>query len=767
MAIEKKEFQLEDKRLYEAEKWIDNQIKIAKQNDKELEDKIADLKKQSKGRYNEELEISEKLYNITHKNLEKYLEAKPTPYFARIDFREKRSINIESYYIGKFGLGDNTNGEEKVIDWRAPIADVYYSGTQGEVTYKIPNGYVDGELYLKRKFIIKDSKLKDAFDEGINEIILRSAENGENALADEFLRINLEENISGKLKDIVATIQKEQNDIIRSDRNSALVVQGSAGSGKTTIALHRLAYLLYKHSKSISGKDVLVVAPNKLFLDYISDVLPGLGANKVKQVTFEDMALKLLNLKGKVYTKDKKLADVLEENDEIKRKCITAASTLKGSPLFKEIIDEYLKYIEKKDSEIEDIKVENYVLFDKKEVKRLFVGDMAHLPIDKRKDEIKKYFELKINDKIINICEKISFNYEYNIARIKKTMEDGIERRKKLIQLYDERDFRKKNITHLSRKRMDEYFENWKHTNTEKLLGEFFNSKEVMKEIVGNKVPSKLLKYMVDEFNSNTKNDTIDADDLAVMLYIKFSIEQISEKSIYKHIVIDEAQDYSIFQFSALRKLSLNDSFTIVGDLGQGIYFYKGIDNWKDLNSYIFNENFKYVALTQSYRSTVEIINFANEVLKKQSNGLKPAKPVLRHGKAPEVIEFKCNKEFCEKVDAIVVDVEKAGKKTIAVVGKNHAECKRIKDYLRRYGKYDWKLIRDNEKNYDLTRVVIPSYMTKGLEFDCTIVYNCSDDDYSNNELDKKILYVVLTRALHFEYIFYNGKKSKLIDNYY
>lgn len=763
MAISKSEFELEYKKLNEAEKWIDDQIKIAKENDKGLEDKIADLKKQSKGRYNEELEISEKLYDITHKNLEKYLEAKPAPYFARIDFREKRSVNIESYYIGKFGLGDNTNGEEKVIDWRAPIADVYYSGTQGEVTYRIPDGYVDGELYLKRKFIIKEAELKDAFDEGINEIILKSAGNEENALTDEFLRINLEENISGKLKDIVATIQKEQNDIIRSERNAALVVQGSAGSGKTTIALHRLAYLLYKYSKNLSGKDVLVVAPNRLFLDYISDVLPGLGANKVKQVTFEDMAMKLLNLKGKVYSKDKKLADVLEESDDKKREYITASSNLKGSALFKEIIDEYLKYIEKKDSEIEDIKVENYLLFDKKEIKRLFVGDMSHLPIDKRKDEIKKYFELKINDKIISICEKISFNYEYNIARIKKTMEDGIERRKKLIQLYDERDFRKKEITRLARKSMDDYFENWKHTDTEKLFGEFFNSKEVINEVIGDKIPSRLLKYITNEFNLNTENDIVDADDLAIMLYIKFNIEPIDEKNVYKHIVIDEAQDYSIFQFSAIRKLSSNDSFTIVGDLGQGIYFYKGIDNWKDLNSNIFKENFKYVALTQSYRSTVEIINFANEVLKKQSNGLKPAKPVLRHGREPEVIEFKCNKEFCEKVDNIVGEVEKAGKKTIAVVGKNHAECKKIKDYLRRYGKYDWKLIKDNEKNYDLTRVVIPSYMTKGLEFDCTIVYNCNDSDYTDSELDKKILYVVLTRALHFEYVFYNGQKSKLI----
>lgn len=762
--ILKSELEYEEKKLSENEEWIDDQIEIAKKNDRELEKKIAELKKQAKGRYNEELELSEKLYDLTHKNLEKYVEAKPSPYFARIDFREKRSVEIEKYYIGKFGLGDNKTGEEKVIDWRAPIADVYYSGTQGEVTYKIPDGYIDGELSLKRKFIIDNEKIKDAFDEGINEIILKSSGNEENVLTDEFLRINLEKNISGKLKDIVATIQKEQNDIIRSDKNSVLVVQGSAGSGKTTIALHRLAYLLYKYSKSLKGKDVLVIGPNKLFLDYIADVLPSLGSENVKQVTFEDMAIQLLNLKYKIITKDKKLAEIIEQNKS-KAKLIAASSKLKGSIEFKEIIDKYLKHIEKLDSEVEDIKIENYVLFEKKEIRRLFVEDMGHLPIDKRKDEIKKYFELKLGDKVKAICEKVEFNYEYSIARVKKVMEDCEERRKKLIRLYNERDAKKKSIMTNVKKVMNDYFEGWKHTDTEKLLEQFLNNDALLKEISQNKIPKGLLKYIISEFNRNSKDGFVDADDLGVMLYIKFNIEQMEDKNLYKHIVIDEAQDYSIFQYAVLKKLNPNNSFTIVGDLGQGVYFYKGIGKWQDINEYIFDENFKYVSLTQSYRSTVEIINFANKVLEKQNNGLKPAEPVLRHGDKPEIIEFKNNKEFCEKVDEIVDYIEKQGKRTIAVIGKNHNECKKIKDYLRRYGKHDWKLIKDNEKDYELNRIVIPSYMTKGLEFDCSIVYNCDTINYAENELDARILYVVLTRALHYEYIFYSGDVSKLITD--
>ena len=183
MSIDKQQFEYEINYFTNCKQWIKKEIDIASKSDKVLQEKIALLKKQAKGKYNEELETSEKLYQITHKNLEKYTEAKEQPYFARIDFREDRRDD-ESYYIGKFGLGDSVTGDEVVIDWRAPIADLYYSGTEGRTSYEIPDGFIDGELKLKRKFLIRDSKLKDAFDEGINELILGSSDD-ENVLMDE------------------------------------------------------------------------------------------------------------------------------------------------------------------------------------------------------------------------------------------------------------------------------------------------------------------------------------------------------------------------------------------------------------------------------------------------------------------------------------------------------------------------------------------------------------------------------------------------------
>ena len=231
----------ERKNLKDPKVWLDLEIERIKNEENEMKERVSVLEKKSKGSYNQELDINKRLYNILKKNMTSYEEAKEKPYFAKIDFREFRK-DPESFYIGKTGLGDMVNGEEKVIDWRAPIADLYYSGTQGDAYYVAPSGVIEGELKVKRKFLFnKNNDIEKCFDEGINEIILKVQDDEENALIDEFLKVNLEESTGNKLKEVVATIQKEQNDIIRADKSFPMIIQGSAGSGKTTVALHRLA----------------------------------------------------------------------------------------------------------------------------------------------------------------------------------------------------------------------------------------------------------------------------------------------------------------------------------------------------------------------------------------------------------------------------------------------------------------------------------------------------------------------------------------------
>lgn len=758
MAIEERERLIEGKYLEDTVSWINDEIGRVEENKDHLKGRIDSLRREARGKYNEELETAEKLYKITSKSLEKYAEGKGSPYFARIDFREKKR-DVESYYIGKFGLGDGNTGEERVIDWRSPIADLYYGGTFGECYYRAPMGLIIGDLSLKRKFIIRDEKLIEAFDEGINEVILRGNNEEGSALVDEFLKVNLEESGSSKLKEVVATIQKEQNDVIRSEKNIPLILQGAAGSGKTTVALHRVAYLLYKYKEKLLPKDILIIAPNKVFLDYISDVLPNLGVDNIKQNTYEEIVCEILNIKEKIITKDNKLAHILEEGKDIDD--LISTSKIKGSIEFKALIDSYLQHIEKEDGErIEDIKVYDYVLFNKEEIKRLFNEDLKKMSINVRKDEIKRYFTLKLEDKIRNILEKVNFYYEYKVARVKNKMADSEERRKSLTEIYDERDNKRKDIRYMSNLCFNEYFEKWKEVKTQNLYIDFLKNinKFISKDDLF--INAEIIEKILNEIIENENKGIIDSEDLAPMLYLKFKIEDVPEKFKYKHIVVDEAQDYSEFQMVTLRHMVEMNSLTLVGDLAQGIYFYKGISNWQKIIKGVFNDEVNYVSLNKSYRSTVEIINFAEKALIK---GVDLPVPVFRHGKEVEVIQFKNNKEFGEKLDEIVKFIQDSGKNTVAVICKNYNECKKLKTHLNKYSNYKWDTVKDTSKSINSSMIIIPAYMTKGLEFDCSIIYNCNGDNYSDNELDRKILYVALTRALHYEYIFYNGKKSSLI----
>ena len=706
--------EFEKHKLKETVEWLNKQINLAAGKQEELEKKVSMLKKSSGGTYNEELVLTQQVYEFANKNLQKYSDAAYKPYFARIDFKENRR-DKESYYIGKFGLNDKGEGEEKVIDWRAPISDLYYSGQQGEVTYKAPIGFVCGELSLKRKFLIKDEKLENAFDEGINDIILKSSNDDteDNALVDEFLKINLEESIGSKLKDVVATIQKEQNKIIRASKNTVMIIQGSAGSGKTTVALHRLAYLMYKYSENLSTQEILVVAPNKLFLDYISDILPSLGVSGVMQSTFEDIACSILKYIGKIYTKDMKFSSVMEETNRDKVKCITTCSKFKGSMTYKKIMDRYLKYIEKQDTQVEDIIVSENILFSSMEIKRLYSKDLIHLPLNKRKQEIRRYFNLKLKDTIPEMMEKIDYTYLKLIHSAKEDIADDVSKRKKIIELYDKRDEEKKKLKPNAKKAMDVYFKHWSQKSVIDLYFNLLLDEEAFTELTEGKISTKLYAIIKADIIKNMNDNIIDSDDLAALLYLQFKIDGL-EKFTFSHIVIDEAQDYSNFQLLMLKNIAANDSFTIVGDIGQGIYYYKGIESWQKLMSEVFKGEANYIPLSQSYRSTIEIINVANKVLEKQLNYITPAKPVLRHGKEPELIGYNAEKEFADKVDEIVKSVKTSGKKSIAVIGKTFEECKHIKAQLKKYSKNDWELIKNTDKNFQSERIIIPSYMTKG-----------------------------------------------------
>ena len=726
-----------------------------------IEEKLRALTKEAKGNYNEEKETTEKISSFLKKDIQNYEEAAMAPYFGRVDFREVKGQE-ESIYIGKQSISSTKDGEEIVVDWRTPVADLYYSGTGGYSYYKAPNGIIEGNLSLKRKFLFKDSNLEEIFDEGINEIIVKSGIE-ETDLVDEFLKINLEESRGKKLKEVVATIQKEQNEIIRWPKNLPIIVQGSAGSGKTTVALHRLAYLIYRYSELIKGKDILVLAPNKLFLNYISDILPNLGVEEVNQTTFQELVSKFLKSKFKVKSKDEKLREIIENEDTLRSRLIINSSKIKGTLSFKDIIDRYIAILEGASVDVDNITISGYTLFNKREIVRLYLKDLKSYPINKRKDEIKRYLNLKIKERIEILCLQVDLDWDGKIKEVKREHEDSGERRKKLIEIYSERDAIKDDIRSNSKKVMNDYFKAWRGINSKDIYLDLFKNDELFDMATMGKIPEEISNYMKEEVISNYDKGIIDEDDLAPILYINMLLEGIDEKSKYSHIVVDEAQDYNPFQVYLINRLTKGNSLTLVGDIGQGIYYYKGIRDWKDIVDKVFEGNATYIQLTQSYRSTVEIIEFANASLEAQKLDLKKAKPVLRHGDIPKIIKCLNEKEAAGKILTVIEEIIKNGKSSIGIITKSLEEGKTLEKILKKNKLKNISLVKGNEKENNDDIVIIPSYLTKGLEFDATIIYNPSKENYSDTLLDQRLLYVSLTRALHYEYIIEIDNLSSLI----
>ena len=746
---------LEDKR-----KLIKNEINFKSNRLEEVATKLSQLVKEVKGSYSVEKETFKVLKESLEKDIGNYTEAINNPYFGRIDFKENGNFE-EIIYIGKNGISNTKDVEEIVVDWRAPVADLYYSGTSKESYYKSPKGIIEGKLETKRKFLFNNDEIEKVFDEAIDQIMVSGEEGKE--LVDEFLKINLEANTGKKLKEVVSTIQKEQNEIIRWPKNLPIIVQGSAGSGKTTIALHRLAYLIYRYNENLKGEDILVLAPNKLFLNYISDILPSLDVSEVKQNTFEDLMLSKLKIKLEVYDKDKKIKQILNEKDEFKKKLILNSSKVKGTLVYKKMLERFIKLIEHISFDIKDIRVKEEVLFDKKYIEKLYKNDFKMHPINKRKDEIKKYLQLNLKNKVEVTLAAIDEKYDFKVLEIKREHKDIEKRRKFLIDIYDERDMLKESVKKNAKREFNAYFKEWKSINSSDLYKEFFNNEELFDSATAGRIPKVLEQYMKSEFDNNIKNNIIDEDDLAPLYYIKILIDGISDEERFKHIVVDEVQDYSMFQLDVIRNLAIGNSLTLVGDLAQGIYYYKGINSWDELIKDVFNSEATYVQLSQSYRSTVEIIDFASKVLNSQNLNIKECKPVLRHGEKPKIIEVKIEEEYVTEIENIIKLLKENNKRSMAVITKDDKEANNFYRILQKNSKYKFGIVTEKNDKCEEDFLIIPSYLTKGLEFDCTILLNPSEDRYSESLLDKKLLYVSLTRALHMEFIIKLDSITKLI----
>ena len=588
--------------------------------------------------------------------------AKSNPYFARIDFKSKNFF--DKCYIGKKGVTDYDNNVI-TVDWRAPISSLYYDSNVGECKYIAPEGIIEGNLLLKRQYTIEKGKL-------INFNDVDTVSN------DELLKPYLSVSADNRLKNIVSTIQSEQNQIIREDMYKNLVIQGVAGSGKTTVALHRIAYLVYNNRELFKPSDYMVIGPNKFFVSYISNILPDLDVNGVTQNTLDELFLTYMKEDFKINNS----LDIIKNTDEV--------SCYKVSMNMKKDIDDYFEQLEILPNE--DFTVDKIKVLDKNYIKTIY-------------EEINKNIFKNVKSRINRLILLLEKDIDENFSNISKK--------------YINNEISHKNI------------ENFK-SNINNYLKKYF--------VILNKKPKSIYMDILKIkgiYCSYLNKNQINIEDIPALMYIKYKLSGSNDFDNYRHIVIDEAQDYGEFTFYSLNKLFKNASFSIYGDLAQSLYSYRSIDNWECLEK-IFN-NFQILKLNKSYRTTIEIMEEANKI--NELLNLDKAIPVIRHGKEVSYT----NKEILDLINEI-----KSRYKTIAIITKTQEEANNL------YGKLKEKikinLINSSNLNYDSDLNILPSYLSKGLEFDSVIIVGENGFD-KNNKLEMKLLYVSMTRALHELYI--------------
>lgn len=685
-------------------------------------DKLSDL-----NQYLSALNSQTFSYTELEKRIAKYEKMIDSPYFSRIDFTEDGYDDTEKIYIGLFNLMDENTHEIKVYDWRAPISSIYYRSELGPVEYKAPSGIIKGTVSLKRQYRIINGKLEYFFDSNVN-------------IVDEMLMEALSKNMTSKMKTIVETIQKQQDLIIRDLDNDLLVVQGVAGSGKSSVALHRIAFLLYQGlNLQLSSNNIIVISPNTLFSKYISNVLPELGENNISEYTFENIFVKLFDNKLSVKTKSENFENIICAETEVKRNLLRSYDEFKGSTVFLKIIERFIKYFERKLISFEDVYFDGEIIETRQLLKAFLLSGKLDMPTAKKL----KIIESRIMDRVHD---------KKNIRRSK--IEEAVNKSK-------EHEFEVKAFTRVLAARETSSFLNKIHKFTE------FNSYDLYKKMFSDKNLFKKLAQglslpdNIDEIIDCTNQSIADpynipyADGIA-MMYLKVKAEGTDSLSRIKQVIVDEAQDYYPMHYYLLKNLFKEARFTIVGDVNQAVERKNDISFYDEIIS-IFNfEKSNKIFLNKSYRSSYEISKFSERFLEEGIN----TEYFKRTEEAPEVVYKKDSESLENEMIKNIDSYKYQGYNSIAVICKNRKEAVNL--YFRIKGKINVKLV-DYLSEQNLNGIIIvPVYLAKGLEFDAVMVYGVDNKNY-NTVYDKKLLYVACTRALHRLSLYYTGKISRFL----
>mgnify|MGYP004457906729 FL=1 len=654
------------------------------------------------------------------------------PYFARIDFTSDDDGKMSTVYIGKNGVSKSS--DIIVTDWRAPISSLYYDAEIGKCSFKAPSGEIKGNMSLKRQYEIDNGKLQEYFDVDL-------------VSQDSLLQKYLNGNNDARLKSIVSTIQKEQNDVIREELYDNIIVQGVAGSGKTTVALHRIAYLVYNYIKKIKQNQYLVIGPNPVFLKYIKSVLPELDVDGVAQCTYEGFVKNYIGEDIKINLSDKKVVESIlgfKNSDVDKFKC-----SMKYQKMLEQFMQLYIYSITSK-----PLMLGNFEVLSRKTITQIFQStenDFSNSLNNRIENTIDKLYRY-IGNEQDKILLRYS-DYSYELFKTATTETEKNEMRKMFAK--DRAEISKK-----CKSAIRKYF-NKSKISTTKVYKLFINSifdYDIYHYDKLNELKKETMK--------NIKNSVYDFEDLAALLYIKFLTSPNREYDRIKHVVIDEAQDLGEFNFFTLKKTLPSATFSVFGDLAQSIYDYRGIDSWEEVNDIMFNKSGKIINFNKSYRTTAEIMNVADDVA--ESIGLGRSDLVIRHGDEVNLTELVQNKDVPMYIIQKICEYKEKGYKTIAIISKTDVLSEQINSELTKLGVNIPNVTVNDDLSDEKFRIcTISNQLAKGLEFDAVIINDASEKVYSSeNNLDMKLLYVAITRALHELDIVYSGTLTKPLEKH-
>jgi DNA helicase II / ATP-dependent DNA helicase PcrA len=696
------------------------------------------------------LSVNQSTHRHAFKRLAALRRMKEMPYFGRIDFTEEGTTTMEQIYIGISTLTDTSGENFLIYDWRAPISSVYYDYAPGPAEYSTPGGLIHGRLERKWQYLIREGIIKSMFDTSLT-------------IGDEILQEVLGKGTDKHMHSIVATIQREQNRIIRHDSGRLLIVQGAAGSGKTSAALQRIAYLLYKYRDRMKADQIILFSPNSMFNSYVSNVLPELGEENMQQVTFQEYLDHRLGKAFHVENPYEQLEYVLTAMDDSVYRTRISCICFKGTSRFFEMINAYRESLEFSGMLFKGLIFRGEFVITGKQITERFYSSDTTLRFSNRLEKLKDWLIMRLDEVealeqtkpwVLDEIELLS-NDEYHKAYTYLRKKNGYKG-----ETFDDYEMEPEALCRLIVRRKLKPLR-----KRIRSLG-FVDIKGIYKQLFAN--PNQVQLWL----EGNKPEDWLDICQLTVnrlnegkllyeeatpFLYLKELIQGFQTNGLIRHVLIDEAQDYSPFQFEFLKRLFPSARMTVLGDFNQAIFAHASdMIDFNTLKSLYGPDQTDVINLTQSYRSTRPIIEFTRSLVPLGERIF----AFERDGERPMLTQCFNRSELHSSIASRVATLVNRRFNTIAIICKSAAESAAAFESLR--GIDGIKLVKSGTIEYEQGVVVIPAYLAKGIEFDAVLIYDASAQCYGDESL-LRLFYTACTRAMHYLELFIVGEPSPFL----